>query len=81
MNLIYQINGLTCNGCVLKVKSLLENHSNIISANVSLEKNIVSLSTDRNFEIEEFHIYQGWDRILNYFVQDLEAIGIIQLLL
>ena len=24
------------------------------------------------FEIEEFHIYQGWDRIFNYFVQDLE---------
>ena len=28
------------------------------------------------FEIEEFHIYQGWDRILNYFVQDLESVGI-----
>ncbi len=28
------------------------------------------------FEIKEFHIYQGWDRILNYFVQDLESIGI-----
>ena len=28
------------------------------------------------FEIEEFHITQGWDRILNYFVQDLESIGI-----
>ena len=28
------------------------------------------------FEIEEFHIYKGWDRILNYFVQDLESIGI-----
>lgn len=59
MNLIYQINGLTCNGCVLKVKSLLENHSNIISANVSLEKNIVSLSTDRNFEIEELQSIIG----------------------
>ena len=28
------------------------------------------------FEIEEFHIYKGWDRIFNYFVQDLEGIGI-----
>ena len=31
---------------------------------------------DEIFEIEEFHITQGWDRILNYFVQDLENIGI-----
>ena len=28
------------------------------------------------FEIEEFHIYQGWDRIYNFFVQDLESVGI-----
>ena len=28
------------------------------------------------FEIEEFHIYQGWDRIFNYLVQDLESVGI-----
>jgi microcin C transport system substrate-binding protein len=28
------------------------------------------------FEIKEFHIHQGWDRILNYFVQDLESVGI-----
>ena len=34
------------------------------------------MGTGEIFEIEEFHIYQGWDRILNYFVQDLESIGI-----
>ena len=35
------------------------------------------LSKDgKYFEIENFYIYQGWDRIFNPFVKDLEEVGI-----
>ena len=34
------------------------------------------LSKDTMKMIFDFNIYQGWDRIFNYFVQDVEAIGV-----
>jgi copper chaperone CopZ len=49
----YTVNGLTCSGCANKVKSQLEQHPYVTSADISLEKNMAKLTMDRHVTTEE----------------------------
>mgnify|MGYP006079828271 CR=1 FL=1 len=49
----YIINGMTCEGCVAKVKQLLEQHSNILLAEIVLKKKTVKLTMDRVLALDE----------------------------
>ena len=48
----YSITGMTCSGCVAKVKSLLEQHTDVLSADISLEHNqaVVEMNVDLSAE-------------------------------
>ena len=49
----YKVTGLTCSGCANKVKSKLEQHPNITSADISLEKNMAKLTMNRHITTDE----------------------------
>ena len=52
---------MTCNGCVAKVKYLLEGHEAIREADVSLENGAAILQTDRILNTEELQALLGSD--------------------
>ncbi len=49
----YTINGITCNGCVAKVKSKLLMHPDVTGAEVTLEGQKAVISMQRHLSLNE----------------------------
>lgn len=57
----YSVEGMTCQGCVAKVKYLLEGHEAISSADISLENGSATLTQDRALTAGELQALLGND--------------------
>lgn len=49
----YAVTGMTCTGCAAKVKTQLETHPDITSADISLENNMATLTMDSHIATTE----------------------------
>jgi len=47
----YSINGMTCTGCVAKVKNQIEQHPDVTQADISLEQNQAVISMDKHIPV------------------------------
>ena len=57
----YVIKGMTCSNCVKEVKTNLEEHPDIEYADIILDKNIVTLTINRNIKADELQRLFGKD--------------------
>ena len=57
----YIIKGMTCSNCVKEVKTNLEEHPDIEYADIILDKNIVTLTINRNIKADELQRLFGKD--------------------
>ncbi len=57
----YRLTGMTCSGCVAKVKYNLEQHSDVISAEISLEQKTATLTMNDDLNTEELQYLLGQD--------------------
>lgn len=57
----YQLSGMTCTSCVAKVKSSLEQHSEVASAKISLEQKTATLQMSSDLKIETLQQLFGKD--------------------
>ena len=57
----YIIKGMTCSNCVKEVKTNLEEHPDIEYADIILDKNIVTLTINRNLKADELQRLFGKD--------------------